>query len=213
MPDCHTAQHVSEGERGSIKIKDLNRTFLGLRQNCESCHADKHQSQFAHISGSCGQCHTFAGFKGNLKFEHASARFQLTGKHTEVACQKCHLAQAPNNVVKYVGLDFKGCASCHKDPHRATVATNCEQCHSTNAWRQVKVASSFRHPKAKFEVAGKHLEVRCEQCHASADFKKPIAHRVCADCHEKDIHNGQFKQRADGGECGSCHTVDGFKTV
>jgi hypothetical protein len=25
------------------------------------------------------------------------------------------------------------------------------------------------------------------------------------------LHNGQFKQRADGGECGACHTVEGFK--
>jgi hypothetical protein len=30
------------------------------------------------------------------------------------------------------------------------------------------------------------------------------------DCH-KDEHNGQFAKRNDSGECGTCHTVDGFK--
>ena len=31
------------------------------------------------------------------------------------------------------------------------------------------------------------------------------------DCHKPDPHNGQFAKRPGGGECASCHTVDGWK--
>ena len=52
--------------------------------------------------------------------------------------------------------------------------------------------------------------VACADCHTHGDFKTPVAHALCADCH-KDAHHGQFAARADKGECGACHTVEGFK--
>jgi hypothetical protein len=71
--------------------------------------------------------------------------------------------------------------------------------------------STFDHSKTKYPLLGKHREVSCLTCHKSGDFKSPIAHTLCADCHKTDPHSGQFAKRADGGKCESCHTVDGFK--
>ena len=37
---CHSAQHVAGAERKTIKMTDLNRTYLGLSRDCLSCHLD-----------------------------------------------------------------------------------------------------------------------------------------------------------------------------
>ena len=47
-------------------------------------------------------------------------------------------------------------------------------------------------------------------CHKNSDFKQPVAHEKCADCHE-DVHKGQFAGRAAGSDCAACHTETSFK--
>src|SRR2546422_551304 len=42
---CHTPQHIRAAERGTILMKDLKRTFLGLSRDCLSCHRDEHTSE------------------------------------------------------------------------------------------------------------------------------------------------------------------------
>jgi hypothetical protein len=90
---------------------------------------------------------------------------------------------------------------------------SCESCHSTNGWKRVSLTNvneKFDHSKTKYPLLGKHQTVDCLQCHTNGDFKKPLAFQKCKDCHQ-DIHQGQFAKRSDGGECASCHTVNGFK--
>jgi hypothetical protein len=206
---CHNAKHVGEAERRTIVVKDLNRTFLGLSQTCATCHEDKHRKQFA---SDCAACHTFSGWKGELRFNHANAKYALTGAHEKVTCQKCHPTDAATQVVSYVGVKFDTCSACHKDIHRGSFTKPCQSCHTTANWKQVQVAGNYDHNRAKYKLAGKHVAVRCSQCHQAGNFKKRLLYKQCADCHRPDPHNGQFRQRAGGGiECASCHTVDGFK--
>ena len=73
------------------------------------------------------------------------------------------------------------------------------------------VSERFDHSTTKYPLLGKHATVECSQCHANGDFKKPLVFQKCMDCHQPDPHKGQFAKRAGGGECASCHTVDGFK--
>src|ERR1700686_1119047 len=40
---CHNPSHIFPQERGSIKIKDLNRTYLGVATACPTCHEDQHK--------------------------------------------------------------------------------------------------------------------------------------------------------------------------
>ncbi len=210
---CHTAAHIAPAQRATISIKDLNRTYLGISNGCVTCHRDQHQGR---LGQNCQQCHGFNDWKvvaGPLgRFDHSRTRYPLTGVHQQLACQKCHLPGADGRP-KYVGLSFSTCNACHTDPHRGTFAGTCQSCHNTGGWKRVSAAAvseRFDHSRTKFPLLGKHADVRCGQCHAGGDFKKPVGFQKCSDCHQ-DAHQGQFVQRADQGECSSCHNVNGFK--
>ncbi|HSB75643.1 MAG TPA: cytochrome c3 family protein, partial [Terriglobales bacterium] len=181
---CHTAAHVAAGERASISVKDLNRTYLGLSRACVSCHQDQHQGR---LGQNCQQCHGLTGWKSLSfpvgQFDHSRTRYALTGLHQQVACQKCHLAGADGKP-RYTGLSFSTCTACHADPHRGTFAGSCQSCHNTGGWKRVSAAAvneRFDHSQTKFPLLGKHAEVRCDQCHAGGDFKRPVAFQKCSD--------------------------------
>ena len=206
---CHTPQHIRAAERGTILMKDLKRTFLGLSRDCLSCHRDEHRGQ---LGTNCLQCHTYSEWKGAPRFNHAQARYPLTGAHALVPCMKCHpTTPEPAKFVKYVGLAFEKCSACHADPHSGAFPNACESCHNTSGWHHTQAAARFDHSKTDFPLLGKHASVSCGQCHLAGNFKQKIAHQNCANCHKPDPHGGQFRQRPDRGECASCHTVEGFK--
>jgi hypothetical protein len=206
---CHTTDHIPTAERLSIVVKDLNRTFLGLSRDCLTCHVDEHRGQ---LSKDCLTCHTFTDWKTAPKFNHAKAKYPLTGAHERVACQKCHIQVAgPKPYEKYVGIPFSACVSCHTDPHKGAFPNTCQTCHNTASWKQVRMEGNFDHSKTKFPLLGKHEAVGCEKCHVRGDFKAPVAFAKCADCHAPDPHRGQFSKRAAGGECAECHNVNGWK--
>ena len=204
---CHNAKNIAPAERPLLVSNDLGHTYLGLSQACVSCHQDKHQGQ---LGNNCLQCHNTVDWKSTPTFDHAKTRFSLTGAHSKVDCQKCH-TPAANGVVRYTGLQFDRCSSCHADPHRGSFHQKCESCHTTQSWTKTAFITTFDHSKTDFPLLGKHRDVSCNSCHKSEDFKAPIAHQVCADCHTPDPHKGQFLNLSNGGRCESCHTVDGFR--
>ncbi len=209
---CHTADRIPPSERSTIKVKDLSKTFLGISPACVTCHQDEHKGR---LGPNCLQCHNFSDWKTVTvgQFDHSKTRYPLTGLHAQVACQKCHTPGADNKP-RYTGIPFEKCADCHSDPHRGSFVQTCESCHNTNSWKRISltvVNERFDHSKTKFPLLGKHTSVDCAQCHAGGDFKKPLVFQKCMDCHKPDPHNGQFAKRPDGGECASCHTVEGWK--
>ena len=199
---CHNAQHILPSERPLIK--NPQHSFLGLGTTCTSCHEDKHKGT---LGPNCLQCHTLDVWKP--KFDHSKTKYPLTGAHLTVKCDSCH-TQGADGQVRYTGLKFDTCAACHRDPHKGAFQQSCESCHSTVAWKLPGVSLKFDHSKTKYPLLGKHLQVACETCHKGADFHAPLAHDTCSSCH-RDVHNGQFLARADGGKCDSCHDVNGFK--
>jgi hypothetical protein len=207
---CHTAQHISAPARALLTGKELNVTWFGLMPNCITCHEDKHQGRFG---TDCARCHSTTDWKAasidRQNFDHSKTRFPLTGEHRNVQCAKCHTAGLDGQP-RYAGIDFANCADCHKDPHKGTFKQGCETCHNTTSWMKSTFTTSFDHSKTNFPLLGKHLNVSCLTCHQGGNFKAPIAHNACADCHKPDTHAGQFLKRADGGRCESCHTVDGW---
>jgi hypothetical protein len=207
---CHNAQRVLAAERATIQKKDLGKTFLGLSPNCVTCHKDPHDGR---LGDSCQQCHSESGWKDISRFDHAKTKYRLTGQHAEVACASCH-TPGSDHKPRWIGLSYSGCSDCHTDPHKATFAQRCESCHSTTGWKRVSlenVNAKYDHSKTRYPLLGKHEAVECVRCHRSGDFKKPLAFQKCTDCHTPDPHGGQFRQRADGGECAACHSVQGFK--
>jgi hypothetical protein len=209
---CHTAARISPQERAVIRIKDLNRTYLGLLTACASCHQDPHHGR---LGATCQQCHNFEDWKviSVSQFDHSKTRYPLTGLHSQVECAKCH-TPGPDNKPRYTGIAFNQCSDCHKDPHRGSFIQSCQSCHSTAGWKKISLSAvneRFDHSTTKFPLEGKHISVDCAQCHVNGDFKKPLAFQKCMDCHKPDPHNGQFAKRPDQGECASCHNVNGWK--
>jgi Cytochrome c7 and related cytochrome c len=206
---CHAPAHIRPAERSTIKTRDLTQTYLGLSPDCVSCHEDPHAGR---LGATCTQCHNFTDWKAASGFDHSRTRYPLTGLHAQVACEKCHTA-GPQGTAKLTGLAFGSCQDCHQDPHKGSFAQTCETCHATSGWRSIRMPASFDHSKTDFPLEGKHTAVGCAECHAGGDFKKPIAHAQCMDCHKPDPHQGQFRQSAGGAECASCHTVDSFQST
>ena len=207
---CHNPTHVDGAMRTAIRVRDLNRTFLGLSPACASCHRDQHEGR---LGTACQQCHNSNDWKNVSQFDHAKTKFPLTGLHAQVTCAKCHTPGADQKP-RYTGIPFSKCVDCHADRHNGAFTQGCQACHNTNGWKRVQAGTlnaQFDHSKTKYPLTGKHQEVGCSQCHANGDFKKPLAFPRCMDCHKPDPHGGQFARRTDGGECSSCHTVEGFK--
>ncbi len=206
---CHQPERISIASTGPIAMKDLSRTWLGLPARCIGCHADEHRGQ---LSTDCERCHDSSQWRNAAQFNHDRARFALAGAHTKVACQKCHTkAGDPKPYTKFRGLPFAACAPCHNDPHRGSFRQSCQDCHSSTIWKPLQVTTAFNHSTTNYPLEGKHQSLACSPCHLTSNFKAPVLHARCADCHRKDPHRGQFAQREGGGDCAGCHKVDGFK--
>lgn len=102
--------------------------YRGAPTTCEGCHADAHAGQFAGqpAAATCDRCHTTEDFHKPSLFQHAPpfTDFLLKGKHTQVACEKCHArvevkaaGGAPVAVQRFLPLP-RTCAGCHADPHQ-----------------------------------------------------------------------------------------------
>jgi len=204
---CHTPAHISPDIRPLIKRKDLSKSYLGLSIQCQSCHEDVHKGQ---LGKDCVSCHNVNDWKDAKKFDHSKTRYPLTGLHIQAACEKCHKPDTAGGPARFTGMKFASCTDCHVDPHRGGFRQRCEECHTTAGWKKLLPKFAFDHSKTKFPLLGAHIKVNCTACHAGGEFKKPLAFASCADCH-KDVHHGQFTDRASKGECSECHNVEGWK--
>jgi hypothetical protein len=157
---------------------------------CGGCHQadDVHNGQFTQ---SCGDCHSAEAWSGG-RFDHVTTRFDLTGAHTTVACNACHIAG------RYKSTPDT-CLGCHAtdDVHRGSRGTQCGRCHVTKEWKSAK----FDHLKETgFALLGAHADVDCVACHRSGNYQQKIP-KDCAGCHRSDdAHAARF-----GSKCEDCH--------
>lgn len=225
---CHAPERIADPavRLYAAQHRVQGRTFLGLPTDCASCHQedDPHADQFA--GRACTDCHTAEGWEEAPGFDHAAARYPLTGEHARVACAECHtpLSGAPG-AARYRPLPFGTCADCHDDPHAGAMQGRCETCHRTSGWEQVNrttMERSFRHEGTDFRLVGVHAEADCASCHdpkATAQrtdlhiefvaatlgraYPRPRAD-ACVACHQ-DTHAGAFADRPGGASCDGCH--------
>jgi predicted CXXCH cytochrome family protein len=110
----------------------------GLEWNHQSNHAA------AGFPTTCDTCHTTTDWTG-ATFNHNNTPFPLTGAHTTVACNLCHI----NNVFAGTPTD---CYSCHQadftgttNPNHVTAGwpTTCTTCHTTTAWIPATLPASY----------------------------------------------------------------------
>lgn len=205
---CHQADNVDD-----VNLKKRPETFLGLKQNCASCHEDRHQKT---LGNDCAKCHTTEVFKPAGKFNHDKTDFALAGKHKTVACIECHLKETKNGAEyqRFSGLAFKNCNSCHADAHKNNLGANCKECHSEQSFQALGKLNKFNHSKTPFALKGKHKQTDCKQCHNLGATPLTVfqdRHGVktenCSTCH-KDVHEGKF-----GNNCAECHNENSFGKV
>ena len=157
---------------------------------CGGCHKadDAHRGQFTQ---SCAECHGADDWSA-AAFHHEKTRFALTGAHTTVACNACHIAG------RYKPTP-DSCAGCHAtdDVHRGTRGSDCARCHLTKEWRTAK----FDHLKETgYALLGAHSGIDCLTCHRSGNYKEAIP-KDCNGCHRADdVHAARF-----GAHCDECH--------
>ncbi len=209
---CHTSGHIEEIDRLRQQKIDPDRTFLGLTQECLSCHRDEHRGQ---LQKDCLKCHTLAGWSPATGFDHARTDFALSGLHQQVVCVKCHQriqdSKFPGDTdfLRFTGLEYDACKRCHRDVHQNKFGNECQRCHSTSGWKNVSL-TQFNHDSTDFALRGRHASVPCQQCHLPGKPLKISRYTRCSDCHS-DYHQGQFASRDRQGACEECHTVAGFQ--
>lgn len=89
-------------------------TFKGLSKNCSACHTDNHFQQFEKNGiTNCVTCHNTENWKVS-GFDHNKTGFPLDGKHSNVACARCHKPQQDGKKT-YILYKLKvfTCESCH----------------------------------------------------------------------------------------------------
>ncbi|MCC6475672.1 hypothetical protein IT157_01340, partial [bacterium] len=85
-----------------------------------------------------------------------------------------------------------------QNPH-GNLKIDCQVCHTTTAWSEFRKDSPFDHAsQTQFPLVGRHVGVRCIECHSTPVFKD--AGTQCLDCHV-DVHRGQFSN-----DCSRCHS-------
>ncbi len=191
----------------SVKCSDCHETLRqmrGIATTCISCHKrdDRHEGT---LGERCDSCHRDVNWRVE-RFDHARTRYPLAGRHLVVACASCHKS------LKYREAP-RDCIGCHeKDDqrrHKATLGSACETCHNVRAW----TLWDFDHQRdTRWRLEGRHVKVRCEDCHtkpAPAGKKAAPVGTDCMACHRKDdTHEGRFGRR-----CEQCHSSDAWKPL
>jgi hypothetical protein len=179
-----------------------DRRYRETPSTCVACHQkdDKHQGQ---LDTRCDSCHSEIRWT-DTRFDHAKARFALTGRHLSTTCRSCH------QTLRYRDAP-RDCLSCHRgdDRHKASLGGACESCHNTRDWR----LWTFDHGRrTRFALDGAHQQLACARCHnAQAPAGQAIAPvgGSCVACHRNDDrHEGAF-----GARCDQCHGTTDWKRV
>ena len=205
---CHKPEYIEDRE-----IRKLDNTFLGLSQECLSCHDDFHQGTLAN---DCMKCHDMNAFRPASRFDHNETEFPLRGGHAEVDCKECHETAIKNGVDFQVFTDIahNDCISCHDDPHTNHFKANCTQCHTEVSFSEFTGKKKFNHTTTAFELKGKHKQTDCYACHQKSSDplqvfqdRNGVSENQCATCHE-DAHEGKF-----GNACAKCHQETSFLSL
>lgn len=169
---------------------------------------------------------------GNLKFDHNTTGFILTGSHIVARCSSCHV----DSVFKGTPRD---CTSCHvagnrmgaqsKTTKHIATSAPCERCHQTTAWtpvvyNHVGVAPgsclTCHNGSTANGKPGGHMPTNdsCDGCHKTIDWKQLSAggtmppnhlptNKSCSLCHnQSSFIPGTMNHTGIVSGCANCHS-------
>lgn len=190
-----------------------------LAPRCALCHSEHLGPGFASINA---QSFRQAGFARIADFDHAFVGWEMSGKHLELDCARCH--QDARKLVlgkderRYLGLK-QDCASCHEDVHKGAMRQACTACHGQADW---KVLASEGHERF-LPLVGGHADLSCRECHPKSGERSLEAHgaaapelpvRSCAECHDSPHQRGfvaaiaRAEDRPEAAVCVKCHAAE-----
>ncbi len=207
--DCHKTSYRVGAAATLSPRTGAAAGWVGLEQTCTACHQDVHRRA---LNQDCLTCHDQARWKPAPRFDHAKSAYPLTGKHVDVRCAACHKTATGDTVPVFKPVTHRDCLACHADPHRGRFTGACRDCHVTRGF-QVIDRGNFDHNRTRYPLRGQHAGVTCAKCHDVPGLrtKNPPFAR-CTDCHT-DPHAGTATLAGVAVDCGSCHTVAGFKVA
>lgn len=192
----HTAEFFLEGAHDALScerchtyalspaLPEGHPRYLGLDQQCTTCHQDPHNGELPNCVDCHGQSQPFAAAPG---FNHSS--FPLKGGHAIADCRTCHESDT------YAGLDTS-CIACHESDFRSALNpshtglgfdTDCASCHSIDSWQ----SAAFVHIAA-FPLTDSHAGLGCAACHTEdPSHLESLAGATCAACHDSP-HSDSF---------------------
>ncbi|MBK8969126.1 MAG: hypothetical protein IPM36_21155 [Lewinellaceae bacterium] len=189
--------------------------FLGL---CLTNYAQSPHGETLQLN--CGDCHTAAGWaipatawqkpaadkkaapgeKLQLRFDHNSTLFPLTGQHALINCRDCHASLVFDEA-------DPACISCHTDMHQQTVGMDCARCHTTNNWLIDDIPEL--HINNGFPLLGTHAVIACTDCHTSeTQLRFDRIGNDCINCHLDDFQATTSPNHVQAGfstNCVDCH--------
>jgi hypothetical protein len=198
---CSLCHDVRDRSRQTSLCLDCHKEIAADIRNRRGLHG--HTPAIA--TSKCSACHVdHLGRDADIaeldraRFDHDLTDFPLRGAHAGLACASCH---APRKHYRDAPHE---CAGCHArdDAHGGKLGRDCAACHGTDSWWH----THYDHDKSGFPLRGAHASLACAQCHIANRYKGTP--KDCVSCHATDdVHHGSR-----GTNCGSCHTVSGWKT-
>ncbi|MBL4939777.1 MAG: cytochrome c3 family protein, partial [Lutibacter sp.] len=199
-----------EGTHLEIDCKECHSTlvFNEAQNDCMSCHTDIHT---ASVGNDCVRCHSPKSWTvDNIPELHEENGFPLTGPHTGVDCQKCHISET-NLRFDRIGNE---CIICHKstfenaknpDHVAGNFSTSCTDCHSSfiQEWTPINIQHDF------FPLTLGHEIYDCKKCHINNNFEEISTD--CVSCHKTTFDNTTNPNHVTAGfntDCISCHTTN-----
>ncbi len=206
-------KHAAAACKDCHKTQDFKARVAFAR--CLDCHQDQHGGQFTHRAdgGDCKACHDETGWKPAhfTASDHAATAYPLLGKHTDVACARCHLPKGKETAYR---VPFAACTTCHQDRHKGQFAAmpranRCEDCHDAAGWKPA-LYTLAAHDRTRFALKGAHVAVPCSGCHEPRGEDTPYhpASANCTDCHQ-NLH-GPLSAAT---RCETCHSVASWKEL
>jgi hypothetical protein len=130
------------GRHYYVECKDCHKTpqYKDAKTDCNSCHV-KDDAHKGRLGTGCETCHNARDWK-IWDFDHdQKTGFALDGGHKGINCYECHSKPSKS---KKLATPVT-CGQCHfsDDIHDGGFGQQCDRCHQSTNWRDLKVGVGF----------------------------------------------------------------------